>query len=62
MKNLKYYLSTLLISILIVSCSKDEVTVQPEAINEEEVITTMTITLAPTSGSSTIVTLKNPRS
>ena len=58
MKNLKYYLSTLLISILIVSCSKDEVTVQPEAINEEEVIKTMTITLAPTSGSSTIVTLK----
>ena len=58
MKNLKYYLSTLLIITLIISCSKDSITVEPEAINEEEVITTMTITLAPTSGSTTIVTLK----
>lgn len=58
MKNFKYYFSTLLMITIIISCSKDEVTVEPLVVNEEEVITTMTITLAPTSGSTTLVTLK----
>lgn len=67
MKNLKYYLSTILFLTLIISCSKESITVAdtadevaagPDAVNEEEVITTMTITLTPTSGSTTVVTLK----
>ena len=67
MKNLKYYLSTILFLTLIISCSKESITVaetadevaeEPEAVNEEEVITTLTITLTPTSGSTTVVTLK----
>jgi len=67
MKNLKYYLSTILFITLVISCSKESITVadtadevaeEPDAVNEEEVITTMTITLTPTSGSTTVVTLK----
>ena len=67
MKNLKYYLSTILFLTLIISCSKESITVadtvdevaeEPDAVNEEEVITTLTITLTPTSGSTTVVTLK----
>ena len=71
MKNLKYYLSTILFLTLIISCSKESITVAetldeaaadaeagPDAVNEEEVITTLTITLTPTSGSTTVVTLK----
>ena len=65
MKNLKYYLSTILFLTLIISCSKESITVPadesadvPEEIKEQEVITTMTITLTPTSGSTAVVTLQ----
>tara|TARA_B100001057_G_scaffold97978_2_gene94754 strand:- start:88 stop:672 length:585 start_codon:yes stop_codon:yes gene_type:complete len=65
MKNLKYYLSTILFLTLIISCSKESITVPadesadvPDEIKEEEVITTMTITLTPTSGSTAVVTLQ----
>lgn len=65
MKNLKYYLSTILFLSLIISCSKDSITVAadesaevPDEVEEQEVITTMTITLTPTSGSTAVVTLQ----
>lgn len=65
MKNLKYYLSTILFLTLIISCSKESITVPadesadvPDEIEEQEVITTMTITLTPTSGSTAVVTLQ----
>ncbi len=65
MKNLKYYLSTILFLTLIISCSKDSITVAadesadvPDEVDEQEVITTMTITLTPTSGSTAVVTLQ----
>ena len=65
MKNLKYYLSTILFLTLIISCSKESITVPadesadaPDEIKEQEVITTMTITLTPTSGSTAVVTLQ----
>ena len=65
MKNLKYYLSTILFLTLIISCSKDSITVAadesaevPDEVEEQEVITTMTITLTPTSGSTAVVTLQ----
>ena len=65
MKNLKYYLSTILFLTLIISCSKESITVPadesadvPDEVQEQEVITTMTITLTPTSGSTAVVTLQ----
>ena len=65
MKNLKYYLNTILFLTLIISCSKDSITVAadesaevPDEVEEQEVITTMTITLTPTSGSTAVVTLQ----
>ncbi len=48
----KYFLYAI-VALIIVSCSKDNDT--PEAVNEEEVITTMTVTLSPSDGSSSII-------
>ena len=44
MKNL-YFLATVLFTLLLASCSKDNET--PEVVNEEELITTLTVTLVP---------------
>ena len=52
MKNL-YFLATVLFTLLLASCSKDNET--PEVVNEEELITTLTVTLVPESGGNSIV-------
>jgi len=52
MKNL-YFLVTVLFTILLASCSKDNET--PEAVNEEELITTLKVTLVPASEGNTII-------
>ena len=52
MKNI-YFLATVLFTILLASCSKDNET--PEAVNEEELITTLKVTLVPLSEGNTIV-------
>ena len=52
MKNL-YFLVTVLFTILLASCSKDNET--PEAVNEEELITTLNVTLVPASEGNTII-------
>mgnify|MGYP006101205475 FL=1 len=52
MKNL-YFLATVLFTLLLASCSKDNET--PEVVNEEELITTLTVTLVPEAGGSSIV-------
>ena len=52
MKNI-YFLATVLFTILLASCSKDNET--PEAVNEEELITTLKVTLVPVSEGNTIV-------
>lgn len=52
MKNL-YFLATVFFTILLASCSKDNET--PEAVNEEELITTLKVTLVPVSDGDTIV-------
>lgn len=58
MKTIKFLFLTVLTSAFIVSCSDDDGPNNlPEPINEEEVITTMTITLVPQAGGDT-VTLK----
>ena len=51
MKNLKSLAAAIFATLLFVSCSNDDT---PEQINEEEVITTMTVTLAPNGGGSPI--------
>ena len=48
MKTIKTILSLALISIFFVSCSSDDDT--PDPVNEEELITTMTVTLTPQAG------------
>ena len=55
MKKLKFIAMAIFAIVLLNSCSDDDDT--PEAVHEEEVITTMTITLTP-SGGGTAVTLK----
>ncbi len=52
MKTFKTFLSIALVSALFVSCSDDDDT--PDPVNEEEVITTMTITLSPQGGGTDI--------
>ncbi|MBT8245284.1 MAG: type 1 periplasmic binding fold superfamily protein [Winogradskyella sp.] len=52
MKNLKLSLLLLLASIFTFSCSDDD---NPEAVNEEEVITTLRLTLTPQGGGTAIV-------
>ena len=55
MKNLKSLSILLFASLLFVACSNDDE--NPEPVNEEEVITTMTVTLLP-NGGGTPVTLQ----
>jgi len=52
MKNVKFLATAIFATVLFVSCSKDDDT--PEPVNEEEVITTMTVTLAPNGGGAPI--------
>ncbi len=52
MKTFKTFLSIALVSALFVSCSDDDDT--PDPVNEEELITTMTITLTPQGGAGDI--------
>ncbi|SRX53899.1 type 1 periplasmic binding fold superfamily protein [Aequorivita sp. CIP111184] len=52
MKNVKFLATAIFATVLFVSCSKDDDT--PEPVNEEEVITTMTVTLAPNGGGTPI--------
>ena len=54
MKTIKFLAAFVIASLVFVSCSNDDET--PEEVNEEEVITTMTITLQPTGG--TAITLQ----
>ena len=51
MKNMKFLTTLLLVSSLFIGCSKDDA---PQAVNEEEVITTLTVTLVPNDGTSEI--------
>ena len=55
MKTFKTFLSIALVSALFVACSDDDDS--PEPVNEEEVITTMTVTLTP-QGGGTAITLQ----
>ncbi|WP_300440243.1 type 1 periplasmic binding fold superfamily protein [Christiangramia sp.] len=49
MKNLKFIAMFLFLGLVITSCSDDDDNI-PEEVNEEEVITTMTVTLTPAGG------------
>ena len=51
MKNMKFLTTALFTSILFIGCSKDDA---PQPVNEEEVITTLTVTLVPNDGSTAI--------
>ena len=51
MKNVKFLATAIFATVLFVSCSKDDT---PEPVNEEEVITTMTVTLTPNGGGTSI--------
>ncbi|MDC6364575.1 MULTISPECIES: type 1 periplasmic binding fold superfamily protein [Flavobacteriaceae] len=55
MKTIKFLAAFVITSLVFVSCSSDDNS--PEPVNEEEVITTMTVTLQPTSG--TTITLQS---
>ncbi|WGD34617.1 type 1 periplasmic binding fold superfamily protein [Olleya sp. YS] len=57
MKTLKQLSLILLTAIVFTACSNDDDAVNPEPVNEEEVITTLTATLTPVGGGTT-VTLK----
>lgn len=52
MKNVKFLTTILLTALFVASCSNDDDT--PEPVNEEEVITTLTATLTPSGGGTTI--------
>ena len=51
MKNLKFLTAALFVSSLFIGCSKDDA---PEPVNEEEVITTLTVKLVPNDGGTAI--------
>lgn len=53
MKNLKFLATGIFATILFVGCSNDDDNT-PEPVNEEEVITTMTVTLTPNGGGTPI--------
>lgn len=53
MKNVKFLVTAIFATLLFVSCSDDD----PKPVNEEEVITTMTVTLVP-NGGGTAITLE----
>ena len=52
MKNLKFLTAALVVSLLFIGCSKDDA---PQPVNEEEVITTITVTLQPEDGGSAVI-------
>tara|TARA_B110001454_G_C12602982_1_gene385316 strand:- start:33 stop:593 length:561 start_codon:yes stop_codon:yes gene_type:complete len=53
MNTLKFLTSLVFVSIFFVSCSNDDDS--PEIVNEEEVITTMTVTLTPDDGGTSVI-------
>jgi hypothetical protein len=53
MKNLKFLATAIFVTVLFVSCSNDDDA--PEPVNEEEVITTLTVTLVPNGGTTPII-------
>ena len=53
MKNMKFLTAALFTSILFIGCSKDD-DARPLPVNEEEVITTLTVTLVPEGGGAEI--------
>ena len=55
MKNVKFLATAIFATVLFVSCSNDDDT--PEPVNEDEVITTLTVTLSP-NGGGTAITLQ----
>ena len=55
MKNVKFLATAIFATVLFVSCSNEDDT--PEPVNEEEVITTLTVTLSP-NGGGTAITLQ----
>ncbi|MGB7395220.1 MAG: type 1 periplasmic binding fold superfamily protein [Pricia sp.] len=58
MRNLKHLLLLALFGVLFVACSGDDNGDTPEPINEEELITTMTVTLTPVTGDGIVVLSK----
>lgn len=52
MKKMKFLTAAVFTSLLFIGCSKDDA---PEAVNEEEVITTLTVTLVPDDGGAAII-------
>jgi len=52
MRNLKFLTAALIASSLFIGCSKDD---DPQPVNEEEVITTMTVTLQPEGGGTDVI-------
>lgn len=52
MKTMKFLTAAVFTSLLFIGCSKDDA---PEAVNEEEVITTLTVTLVPDDGGAAII-------
>ncbi|MDB4180898.1 type 1 periplasmic binding fold superfamily protein [Flavobacteriaceae bacterium] len=54
MKKIKFLTLALIISTLFIGCSKDD-DQQPQPVNEEEVITTLTVTLVPEGGGATVI-------
>lgn len=52
MKNMKFLTAALIISSLFIGCSKDDA---PEPVNDEEVITTLTVTLEPADGGTAVI-------
>ena len=52
MKNMKFLTAALIISSLFIGCSKDDA---PEPVNDEEVITTLTVTLVPADGGTAVI-------
>jgi hypothetical protein len=57
MKKLKFLSTALLATLVFTACSSDDDNPQP--VNEEEVITTMTVTLTPEAGGGTPIVLKS---
>jgi len=53
MKNIKFLILALVVSTLFIGCSKDD-DQQPQPVNEEEVITTLTVTLVPDGGGTAV--------
>ena len=54
MKAIKFFLPIFLFAFLLVGCSDDDDGENPEPVNEEELITTMRVTLVPQGGGDTV--------